>query len=83
MRRDRWKGGLVWLGVTAVVSGVVAAGDWVGPESGSLAPGHDPSTCGACRAHEPTKGPPLPYELDNDNVRFTYPAAKAAHDARG
>lgn len=72
MRGERWKSGLVWLGLVVAVSGAVAAEGW---DRTDAPPGHDASDCGACRAHQTTRGPTLPYELGADNIRFTYPVA--------
>lgn len=72
MSRDGLKSGLVWLGVTAAVSGAVVfsgARDGGDPRS-TVPPGHDANACGDRRAHPTARGPRLPYELDDDTVRF-------------
>ena len=74
MRRERWKSGLVWLVLTLVVSAAIAFDGGSGFQSRTDAPpGHEPSECGTCRAHEGSRGPQLPYELGDDSVRFRYP----------
>ena len=80
MRRDVIKSGLVWAGLTAAVSGAFVSGGWDGPDPRAAAPpGHDARACGDRRAHQPARGPALPYELGGDDrVRFEYPDAGAA-----
>ncbi len=78
MQRKRWRNGLVWLVMMLSVSGAIVFEGGAGFASRTIttAPGHEPSECGTCRAHERSRGPQLPYELGGDNVRFVYPGER-------
>lgn len=78
MQRDGWKSGLVWVGLTVALCGVVMSTgrDDTGTRQ-AAAPGHEAGACGVCRAHPSSRGPALPYELDDENIRFIPPVARA------
>lgn len=70
------KNTLAWLGVAVVVTGAIVA---FGPGSAflnaSTAPGHEMSACQTCLTFVAARGPLLPFEIDDDNIRFQLPAA--------
>ena len=80
MHREGWKSGLVWIGLAVAVCLAVASAGRDDPGS-RAAPGHKAKACGACRAHQSSRGPALPYELGDDNIRFLDPVAKAGSGA--
>lgn len=68
------KNTLTWLAVAVVVAGTIVA---VGPNSGLLnaspPPGHETSACQTCLTFFAARGPVLPFEIDDDNIRFQLP----------
>ncbi len=78
MRRDGWKSGLVWVALALALGGALASAARDGSRS-VAPPGHTATTCGARGAHQPSRGPALPYELGGDNLRSVRPAVAGDH----